>query len=52
MFRAELAAAWDTLAPITSILAKSGYWLTPLRALEALIWTEAEPRGYYRMDRP
>jgi len=47
-FRADLASAWDHLTRVTSRLAESGYPLTPLRALELLIWTETEPRGYYR----
>jgi hypothetical protein len=33
---------------VISILTDSGYRLTPLRALEVLIWTETERRGYYR----
>jgi Family of unknown function (DUF6308) len=47
-FRADLASAWDRLTQVTLRLAGSGYQLTPLRALELLIWTETEPRGYYR----
>ena len=47
-FRADLADAWDRLTVMTSRLAEEGYLLTPLRALELLIWTETEPRGYYR----
>ena len=47
-FRADLAGAWDHLTQVTSRLAEAGYQLTTLRALELLVWTETEPRGYYR----
>jgi hypothetical protein len=47
-FRADLASAWDHLTALTLRVAGSGYQLTPLRALELLVWTETEPRGYYR----
>jgi len=49
-FRADLSGGWDDLTAVTGALATSGFRLTPLRALELLIWTETEQRAYYRTD--
>lgn len=47
-FRADLIGSWDELQGLAASLAEKGFELTPLRLLEVLIWTETEPRGYYR----
>jgi hypothetical protein len=47
-FRADLTGAWDDLTAVTCTLAEFGFRLTPLRSLELLVWTETEPRKYYR----
>jgi len=47
-FREDLRTSLEPLADICRALRQEGFLLTPLRALELLIWTEVEPRGYYR----
>lgn len=47
-FRDDLRAVADDLDQICRHLTDAGYPLTPVRILEILVWTEAEPRGYYR----
>jgi hypothetical protein len=47
-FREDLLAARSHLEVLASSLAAEGHRLTPVRLLEMLIWTEKEPRGYYR----
>jgi hypothetical protein len=47
-FRADLMGSWDELQGLAVSLAESGFPLTPVRLLELLIWTQTEPRGYYR----
>jgi hypothetical protein len=47
-FRSDLEAAWGELEALAASLAEAGFRLTPLRLMELLVWTEMEPRGYYR----
>ena len=46
--RHDLVVASDQLDLLCDALARVGYLLEPLRALDILLWTEIEPRGYYR----
>lgn len=47
-FREDLRASAPDVGAVTRTLADAGYPLTPVRILEILLWTELEPRGYYR----
>ena len=47
-FRKDLRAARSDIEGLRAPLARSGFPLTPVRALEILVWTEIEPKGYYR----
>jgi Family of unknown function (DUF6308) len=47
-FREDLRTCRDPLSDMCRVLGQEGFVLTSLRALELLIWTEVEPRGYYR----
>jgi hypothetical protein len=48
-FRVDLDAAQPGLDELRRELASAGYVLSRVRLLELLVWTEVEPRGYYRM---
>lgn len=48
LFREDLLGVRDQLEQLTRQLSSEGFRLTPVRALELLIWTEAERQGYYR----
>lgn len=47
-FRADLQASLAPLTDICRALGAEGFAVTPLRVLELLVWTEVEPRGYYK----
>jgi hypothetical protein len=47
-FRRDLLAVEQPLRDATAELQAAGFMLTPVRALELLVWTETEPQGYYR----
>jgi Family of unknown function (DUF6308) len=47
-FRDDLRAITGELDELLNTLAAEGFPLTRVRALEVLVWTETEPRGYYR----
>lgn len=47
-FSDDLRAALPALEPLLGDLRAAGYEVTPVRALEVLVWTEVEPKGYYR----
>lgn len=47
-FRDDLRAVISDLRTIGEDVRSQGYYLTPLRMLEVLVWTEVEPQGYYR----
>jgi hypothetical protein len=48
-FRYDLRATQDSIQTACEFLAKKAYHLSHVRVLEALIWIESEPRGYYRL---
>jgi hypothetical protein len=45
---ADLHAARHEFDRVANAVAADGYALTRLRVLDILVWTEVEPRGYYR----
>jgi hypothetical protein len=47
-FREELLAVHDKLCRLSERTARRGVPVGPARALEILVWTEVEPRAYYR----
>lgn len=47
-FRVDLEAAHDELREFAAATAALGCPIGPVRALEVLIWSEVEERGYYR----
>ena len=47
-FRADLRSVVWEVAKLRGRLAAAGFAPTPIRILEVLVWTETEPRGYYR----
>jgi hypothetical protein len=47
-FREDLRHAYTGIASLRTSLANAGFDLTPVRILEVLVWTETEPKGYYR----
>ena len=47
-FQDDLIAAYDRLRYLALLSRERGQAVGPVRALEILIWTEVEPRGYYR----
>ena len=47
-FRADLRSCRPALTDLTNHLALRGIYLSDLRVLEASIWMETEPVGYYR----
>ena len=49
MFREDLVACHEPLSALSSMASDEGRPVTPLRILELLIWSEVEPRGYYRV---
>jgi hypothetical protein len=49
-FRQDLMDSWGLLSDKCQVLESEGFPITPLRALELLVWTEVEPRGYYRLN--
>jgi hypothetical protein len=51
VFRADLRAVAHELDELLKTLAAEGFPMTRVRALEVLVWTETEPRGYYRRAR-
>ena len=48
VFRDDLRAITGELNELLEALAAEGFPITRVRALEVLVWTETEPRGYYR----
>jgi Family of unknown function (DUF6308) len=50
-FRDDLRAIAEPLGQVVDALAREGFTLTPVCALEVLLWTELEPYGQYR-DQP
>ena len=48
LFRHDLVASAAELEYVRTTLGSAGYLLTPVRILEILVWSEVEPRGYYR----
>lgn len=48
LFRTDLQATKEQLDTLVTKLTDAGYPMTPVRALELLIWTETEPQGNYR----
>ncbi len=51
-FREDLRAVAEPLGRVVDALAREGFQLTPVRALEVLVWTQVEPYGQYRAQRP
>ena len=47
-FREDLQHGFTRLISLRTSLANAGFNLTMVRILEILVWTEAEPNGYYR----
>lgn len=47
-FREDLLGCYEQLAEISATATQAGYPVGPLRLLEFLVWSETEPRGYYR----
>lgn len=47
-FRIDLIAVRAEVDVIVTELIVTGFMLSPVRALEVLVWTEVEERGYYR----
>ena len=47
-FQKDLIGAYDALCDLALLSRERGQGVGPVRALEILIWTEVEPRGYYR----
>jgi hypothetical protein len=48
LFRNDLRASLHDVEVLRSRLSEAGFSLTPVRILEILVWTQTEPRGYYR----
>jgi hypothetical protein len=48
VFRADLRVSAPEIRLICAHLSTAGYKLSPVRALEILVWTQVEPVGYYR----
>jgi hypothetical protein len=48
LLRTDLIGCEEPLASLASSAARAGHPVGPLRLLEVLIWSELEPRGYYR----
>jgi hypothetical protein len=48
VFRQDLLECQDRIAELCATAAANGWPVTPVRALEAIIWIENEPMGYYR----
>jgi hypothetical protein len=46
--RADLRASAPELDELGRALGPAGYTLAPVRVLDILVWTQIEPRGYYR----
>ena len=49
-FREDLIGVYDTVASLAGKSAGLNMPVGPVRALEILVWTEVEPRGYYRQS--
>jgi hypothetical protein len=49
VFHRDLLAAQDEIELVRHSLATQGFALSPVRILEVLVWTEAEPAGGYRI---
>jgi len=47
-FRERLLACHDEIETLCDQVAAAGFPITPVRALEVLIWMALEPNGYYR----
>jgi Family of unknown function (DUF6308) len=47
-FRDDLRAVAEPLGVVVDVLSREGFSLTPVRALEVLVWTQVEPYGQYR----
>lgn len=47
-FREDLLAGYERLSSLASHATQRSVPVGPVRALEILVWTEVEPRGYYR----
>jgi hypothetical protein len=50
--REDLLAVKPEIDTLCSRLAENGWRMTQVRALEALVWMQLEPRGYYREGIP
>jgi hypothetical protein len=50
-FRKDLETGLEPLVDLGHAVREVGFVVTPLRVLELLVWTEVEPRGYYRSAR-
>jgi hypothetical protein len=48
LFRQDLLECYEPLRDLSAMAEDAGYPVTPLRFLELLIWSQVEPRGYYR----
>ena len=51
-FREDLVAGYECLSSLASHATQRSVPVGPVRALEILVWTEVEPRGYYRQGWP
>ena len=51
-FGADLHLANTALEEVRRAVEVEGYFLTPVRALEILLWIHIEPIGYYRVGAP
>jgi hypothetical protein len=49
-FREQLLGSRPEIDSLCAVAEAQGYAITPVRALEILIWIEREPNGYYRQD--
>lgn len=47
-FRDDLESASGPINEVCAAVESRGFRLTPVRALEILVWMQCEPRGYYR----
>ncbi|MFI5259079.1 MAG: DUF6308 family protein [Candidatus Limnocylindrales bacterium] len=47
-FREDLVGCYAQLADMSAAATRAGHPISPLRLLEFLVWSETEPRAYYR----
>ena len=50
VFRIDLVANHKELHALCDMMAAREWYITPVRAMEVLIWTENEPSGEYRKE--